>query len=531
MSLTKVSYSMINGSAASPLDFGAVGNGIADDTTAVQAAIDNAPGNRVDLLGLTYKITSTLTLPSNAVIYNGTLNGSTMASGDTLMEAFGTLGSSVSMNTINSTANTFVVSSATGISANTVLYLESSTIFGSGGTYNGELIQVKSISGTTVTPYRRVYDYYLTGQKFYIPTMKKNIYLQNVKFIGGGNGKNHIAFHAYLAKNVVLEGCSSEYFGDRHFQFQRSMNCRATGCNAEHSDTSTGLAYGFTAVNGCDNITFTGCTGKDVRHGVTIGGERGVDRNVTVSGCTFTECTDAAIDCHPQSQFIVFNGNVCGAFSTESTQDGITAQGTDVVVTNNLVQGFSRIGILLQPLCVNSSFGDTTLCTGNNINNPYSSTDVYGIAYDNQRTGNNAEVNISGNNVNTILSSSSNGILIEINSAGSTVLGLTITGNTVFTRRYGIRLFTAANKLIGKAAISGNTVETLATTTYDAINITATTNNYIERVFISGNNIYGGAYGIKNTQGSRVVAYSNMIQQFGTAETTGLTDAANNYAF
>lgn len=42
MSLTKVSYSMISGASVNALDFGAVGNGVADDTAAIQAAINSA---------------------------------------------------------------------------------------------------------------------------------------------------------------------------------------------------------------------------------------------------------------------------------------------------------------------------------------------------------------------------------------------------------------------------------------------------------------------------------------------------------
>lgn len=41
MALTKVSYSMIEGAVANVMDFGAVGNGIANDTVAVQMAIDS----------------------------------------------------------------------------------------------------------------------------------------------------------------------------------------------------------------------------------------------------------------------------------------------------------------------------------------------------------------------------------------------------------------------------------------------------------------------------------------------------------
>lgn len=66
MSLIKVSYSMIQGAVANVLDFGAVGNGVADDTAAIQAAIDyiDGLGNGVVYVPTgTYKLTSPLLMP------------------------------------------------------------------------------------------------------------------------------------------------------------------------------------------------------------------------------------------------------------------------------------------------------------------------------------------------------------------------------------------------------------------------------------------------------------------------------------
>ena len=72
MSLTKVTYSMLDGATFNVLDYGAVGNGIADDTAALQAAIDAAGvnGGAVYFPAGNYKITSSLTL-SNGVRYFG----------------------------------------------------------------------------------------------------------------------------------------------------------------------------------------------------------------------------------------------------------------------------------------------------------------------------------------------------------------------------------------------------------------------------------------------------------------------------
>jgi hypothetical protein len=76
MSLTKVTYSMIDGPAVNVKDYGAVGNGSIDDTTAIQSAL-TASANQLLVFenAKTYKVTGALTTSENSTI---DLNGSTI---------------------------------------------------------------------------------------------------------------------------------------------------------------------------------------------------------------------------------------------------------------------------------------------------------------------------------------------------------------------------------------------------------------------------------------------------------------------
>lgn len=74
MSLTKATYSMVNGSPVNVLDYGADNSGVEDSTTAIQAAIDAAcaSGRSVFIPSGTYKLTDTIDLTSSASLeHNG----------------------------------------------------------------------------------------------------------------------------------------------------------------------------------------------------------------------------------------------------------------------------------------------------------------------------------------------------------------------------------------------------------------------------------------------------------------------------
>lgn len=76
MGLTKVTYAMIEGAVVNVLDYGAVGDGVADDTTAIQAAINavaaqSPAGGTVYLPHGLYYITATLELTSESITLLG----------------------------------------------------------------------------------------------------------------------------------------------------------------------------------------------------------------------------------------------------------------------------------------------------------------------------------------------------------------------------------------------------------------------------------------------------------------------------
>jgi hypothetical protein len=127
MALTKATYSMINGAPANVLDFGAVGNGIADDTAAIQAALDSG-AKQVFFPQGAYK-TGPLTLPDYAHLVGQTMPQG-VANGDGPVRLV------------------FNLMSGDAITCGFNPVIENITFKNTGGTYNEV---TKNLSGTTAS--------------------------------------------------------------------------------------------------------------------------------------------------------------------------------------------------------------------------------------------------------------------------------------------------------------------------------------------------------------------------------------------
>ena len=497
-----------------PKDFGAIGDGIANDSQAMENAINASSGKILDGSGSTYRLDDVfITTSENLTIQNMVLDMSNIldqaGSPDRVITFQGSQNSFTELdaNALKGT-NVLDVDDSSDFTIDTNAWISSSAIFNSGdSTVLGQIVKIKSIdTPTQVTLYDDVLYDFNTSDSARLSTLetKKNITLNNISVIGS-NANIQSAFYFDKCENLILNSCTFLYCHYSAASFSRCINVDIDKCTVKYA-RSTGLSYGFTIGNGCYSVRVQNGYGQDMRHYVTVGDNDGVNLFINVSGNHIKSASDGAIDSHPACDFMIINGNTIeGSSSDSGNHDGIVFQGLNCMITDNLIVGMRRHSIMCQ------HFPDigiaSCLISGNNIQNSgeFAGTDT-GIQV--SAEGNNIIINSVNISNNIINGSNEYAIFILANTGNINVLNIN-SNSALKTTGKGIFVNAETGYSIDKLNISLNIMdgdsanEALYLLGENIINITNAT--------VSGNTFDGFVFGIRATLVDELNETGNLI--------------------
>lgn len=525
-------------------DFGAVGDGVADDTDAIKdaiaAAVASTPAKLVFPAG-TYKCTGSLGIyfASDLIIdgQGATLDFSTVSVGANIkLLAFE--GTSEAALTLTSNAaaaqKTVAVNSAT-LAAGDFVKIYSDSVWDSLRTSSkyGELNFIKDIpTGSSVTLTNDLASNYNTAASAKIEKLNpvRNIVVNGLKFVGPSGDDIIKALVFKNGINCIVNGISSFDIDNVHVQL---FDCTFSGVfnSFFQESNAASTAYGTSFADATQDCIAMGNTYTDVRHSLSTNntsGGYGITRRILFSGNVVTDSALAtggsggdAIDTHAGAEDIFIICNVVNSSSLSGINvecrsaiiqgnsvsycqgNGITHQnytdlaGTSIIANNNVKQVFGNYGIVVVP---NSADFTSSVIDGNIVD----VTEISGIR---ARPGSGGFQNIAvtGNSVKSIGDGVNAGIDVKFATTG------TISGNAVRAPSIGIQGIDLTN-----IAITGNSVRLLSNSgTANGYGVRLTDASY--GCVVTGNTLYDAS----NLTASNAVLFENTVTYSGIFANVG----------
>jgi hypothetical protein len=342
----------------SVLDFGAVGDGVADDTAAIQSAFTNVPdGCTIYFPAGTYKVTGatdiTRTVSGDIVFEAGALIDATASTASNILKIAGSLGTAyvntaaITKDTSSLTVNATLAATLT--QGDLILITTDSGKGGAGTLWNtgrayywqGEICEVQSVSGAVVTTKNQLMDSYAGSAAVVQKISTVSCRVSGLRLKANKISTAQAGIQVQYGKNIIFHGgevtgCSSANWAVSYVHGFVVNSCAAS----DNYVAALGLSYGV-SVSTSQHGHIVNCNLIGGRHAVALGGFEPT-RLITIENCVLDSDPASAFACadaHGNTDFINYSNN--------DIRNGIGASARNIRVVNNRITARSTFGFAI----------------------------------------------------------------------------------------------------------------------------------------------------------------------------------------
>ena len=353
--------------AVSVKDFGAVGDGVADDTAeiaAALAALATVGGGTLLFPPGTYLISAAISqLFGNSanvhlIGYGATINGSSVSGGspgDTTLFKLGgqRLTSSLLSASPTKGALSIATTSAIGAVAGEIVLITSTDLWNPTRAtyYKGELAEVRSVAGTTINLSSPLFDGYTAATTTVHRLAMPSVTVEGLTF---QMNANQLCLTLAYCRNPIIENCTvcgARYAGISADYFYGGV---ISGCQVSDGWYSgTGTSYSISVGSG-QNLKVVNNDLSEARHNIATGGAEPA-RYVLLDGNTCrmhpSEANTMSLDLHGNCEYCTITNNFA---------EGMVAAGINLTISGNTFTGNQATPLLNIFQEINSDFYNIT---------------------------------------------------------------------------------------------------------------------------------------------------------------------------